>query len=836
VEVSVLVPFAISLLLVQTVHVPTGSEQRPMSEVEPSPLRDLPAGFEPSGLQLPSRAGEHILVVVASGLETALAPELSQFTTDLTAEGYDVVQLTMTGGTVEDLRNTLQTEPGLEGAILIGNLPRAWYEDTWDATHEEFPIDLFLMDLDGVWIDGDGDGKYDSHTGNRAPEIWTGRIDAHAMEFGSEISMLRNYFMKNHLYRTGALPAPGRAMTYVDDDWSNYYGECGLDAVYTDLTVVNNDPVTTADDYRLRLETGYEFVHLMSHSSPWGHTFKIPGGYGGTVMAPEIAGIAPKTVFVQLFACSNCRWTEPNCLGNWYLFGPGYGLLAFGSTKTGALLEFGELYTPMGAGEIPGEAFRMWFTNVGIYDPDWHYGCVILGDPTLVPLSARELCSSPAGSSGRTSYTDYTCVSTSSHSDCYPTVAKGGGMTWVAWTTGQNGRLDIAARAWDGDSWSSVYMVDPDEYWDVTPFLTMDDSGTPWLAWADFDIDSYGYRIMVATGNELNSISMTANGDGYDVDPSLAFTDRMWLIWQVWRRGEGDIMARALDGSFPETYLTSAGSCDFSPTACASLAGQVHAAWVEGSTEGERIMWTRGDESGFEEPDELSSGSFCRTPCLASIGNTVVIAWQDDTEGSSIRARVLEGNDWGAEATLYSSGTGHAFAPSVGTSPTGATIVAWQTGNGSDAEIWQSTLTASGWDPPAQLVDPEGPAWLPVLCGGTAAWAGTTGGTGNWDIYIALEGGLGTGSSSVTQPFGFHLSENPVGAVAVLLPRMQVQGTIPVELSVFDLSGRIVTASGYADWSGEPLSIQCTSMPSGIYIVRITSEQNSWTGRMTVLR
>jgi hypothetical protein len=133
-------------------------------------------------------------------------------------------------------------------------------------------------------------------------------------------------------------------------------------------------------------------------------------------------------------------------------------------------------------------------------------------------------------------------------------------------------------------------------------------------------------------------------------------------------------------------------------------------------------------------------------------------------------------------------------------------------------------------------VDPEGPAWLPALCGGTAAWAGTTGGTGNWDIYIALEGGLGTGSSSVTQPFGFHLSENPVGAVAVLLPRMQVQGTIPVELSVFDLSGRIVTASGYADWSGEPLSIQCTSMPSGIYMVRISSGQNSWTGRMTVLR
>ena len=818
-----------------SLSLPTGPPGRTMSEVVPSPLTLEPAGFRVSGLELHERAGESVLLVVAASLETTLAPELAQFAADLTGEGFDVSQVTMTGGTAEDLRFLLQSQPDLDGAILIGNLPRAWYEDTWsDAPHEEFPMDLFLMDLDGTWIDADGDGKYDSHTGNRAPEIWTGRIDAHAMEMGSEIQMLRDYFTKNHLYRTGALQVPGRGLTFIDDDWS-YYSTCGLNAIYTDLTVDNSDAWTTADNYLARLDTGYEFVHLMSHSSPWGHTFKIPLGYGGTVMAPEIALVDPQTVFVQLFACSNCRWTEPDCMGNWYLFGTGYGLLAFGSTKTGALLEFEELYTPMGSGEIPGEAFRMWFTNVGIYNPDWHYGCVILGDPTLMPLSSRDLDRQPVASGGSPVFESYTKVSTSTHSDCYPTVTYGSGMTWVAWATAENGRLDIAARAWDGDSWSQVYIVDADEYWDVTPDLTVDSDGMPWLAWADFELSSYGYRIRTATGDYLTEVATAANGDGYDVDPNLAFTDRMWLVWQVWRRGEGDIMVKALDGSFPETWLTSLGSCCFSPTACASIDGLVHAAWVEGDELGERIMWTSGDENGFDEPVELSSGVFCRAPALATCNGNVILAWQDCTDGASVRARVLDSGGWGPEETLFSAASGHACVPAPGTSPEGTPFVAWQWGNGADAEIWQSTLTASGWSDPGLLVDPEGPAWLPALCDGAVAWAGT-GGTDDWDIYIALEGGMGAGSQESWRGLAFQLLGNPVSGNAVLTPTVASRGSIPLDVTVYDISGRSVSERAVPAWSGNDIQLDCSVLPSGVYVVRVSSPETEWTGKMTVLR
>ena len=828
-----------ALLLVlsagQPAVVPDGVPARPMDEVPPSPLTFEPAGFEASGTRFGGRtAGEKVLVVVAASLETPLAPELAQFGADLSGEGFDVSQVTMTGGTVEDLRTMLQDETGLDGVILVGDLPCAWYEDTWyDAPHEEFPMDLFLMDLDGVWADADGDGKYDSHTGDRAPEIWAGRIDPHAMEMGSEIGMLRDYFAGNHLYRTGSLQVPGRALSFVDDDWS-YYGSCGLEAMYTDVTVDDDDYWTTADNYLARLGEGYEFVHLMSHSSPWGHTFKVPAGYGGTVMAPEISHIDPSTVFVQLFACSNCRWTEPDCLGNWYLFGTDYGLLAVGSTKTGSMLEFEEFYTPIGLGAIPGDAFVTWFTNVGIYDPDWHYGCVLLGDPTITPLSSRGIDREHIASQGDPLLETYFRVSTSTHSDCYPTVARGD-MTWVAWATADNGRLDIAARAWDGDSWSQVYVIDADEYWDVTPDLTTDQDGTPWLAWADFEYDSFGYRIRTATGDCLESVSTAADGDGYDVDPHLVCTDRMWLVWQVWRRGEGDVMVKALDGSFPETYLTGTDAESIMPAACASADGMVHAAWVECDAQGERVVWCSGDGGGFSDPVELSSGTFCRAPDLALCGGTVVLAWTDDTEGTSVRARTLYGSSWSPEAILFSAASGDACVPAAGTSPEGTPFVAWQWGNGAGAEIWQSSLTASGWSPPAQLVDPEGPAWLPALCDGVAAWSGTAG-TDDWDVYVALEGGMGSGGGEPGAVSGFRVLENPVSSPLRLSPSFRLSGAVPVDVTVFDLSGRSVAGESLPAWRGGELTVDCSRMPSGVYAVRVSWAGHDWTGRFTVLR
>jgi hypothetical protein len=357
-------------------------------------------------------------------------------------------------------------------------------------------------------------------------------------------------------------------------------------------------------------------------------------------------------------------------------------------------------------------------------------------------------------------------------------------------------------------------IIEQDEYWDVQPSLAVDGTGQPWLAWASFSESSYGYDIRLAHGAGFQTVSTAVDGDGYDVDPVLARGDRMWLAWQTWRRGEGDIMVKSLSPPFPETYLSTQGLEDFSPTASADPSGALHVAWVSAGTDGERIMWTSGGAGGFTAPVEVSSGSFCRAPALGLAGGQLILAWQQDDSGSQIRARVWNGSAWGPEQTLCEQEQA-ACIPSVGASPGGAPVVAWQHGSGAAAEIRASTLTASGWTAPAAMVSFDGPAWTPSLGDGVISWAGN-GPSGNWDIWAVLDGGLGVpGGQSA---FSARLSGNPVTGASALLLLEGAPG--PVEVTVYDLSGRRV-ASVTALQSDASATLDVSGLPSGAYRIRV---------------
>lgn len=812
--------------------VPAGISPSSSLLSERSPMEAFPASFQNISVPISQPVdGNTVLVVVADYVATPLAAELSQFQTDLTSEGWNVVVQNMSGGTAADLKNLLQGTAGIDGAIFIGFLPCAWFEEDYWAP-EEFPCELYFMDLDGVWTDTDMDSLFDSHTGDVAPEIWLGRIDAHAADFGSEIQMLSQYFQKNHLYRTGSLTPPSRALTFIDDDWSNY-SDCGLNSIYgaSGVTVVNSESQTTAQNYLSRLAEGYEFVHLMAHSCPWGHTFKVPTGMAGTVMAPEIAQVNPNTAFLQLFSCSNARWTETGCLGNWYLFGTDMGLLVSGAAKTGSMLDFEYFYNPVGSGSTFGEAFRDWWEyeaqgGFSSSERAWFYGNALLGDPTLKPVGGSVL---NAGLEYEVNSSDVFPVSTSSHSDCFPAVDTHGNITAVAWLTGQNGRLDVAARFYDDavDSWSQVYIVDADEYWDNAVSVCFDGSGVPWLAWSDFDLATYSYRIKTAHGIPFESIETSVPPDGYQVSPDLAYTDRMWLTWQNWESTGGSIMLKTLDGSVPVQQLSSIGEWAESPAISEGPDGLLHALWVKQTPAGSSIMWTSGDESGFDPPVEISSGNFCHSPHISLAGGVLIAVWQSDGPVSSITARVWDGSTWENSETI-TSGENHFINPVVCQATSGEQAVYWQEGR-SDAVARGSILDTGGWSTPFEPVSPGGPVWNPVASGNNIYWAGTQG--NDWNIYTSNTSGI----SGSTYPGGIvpEIASNPVRSNLVIrLP--EENQTFSGSLSIYDISGRKVLESTAVIECGNSFSVDCTGLPSGIYSLII---QNAETPvRFTLLR
>lgn len=363
-------------------------------------------------------------ILVQDSLIGALSPLLDTLLADLAAEGYQAVLFSASGNSPESLRTFLQDEldSGLVAATLVGSLPVAWFQmiDDWnnnrrrdpDEHYEEFPCDLFLMDLDGTWEDrsvrydtldsltAGQDGIYDLHYGSIEPEIGISRL--HVSTVGRADSLLRLYLARCHRWRRGNLPVTDRALVYIDDDWLNgapeWDAEVGM--LYPLRVSIWDEETTRVADYRPRIDTAaYQWIALCAHSWPGGHAMKYSGGtrwdwfYANTIPA-----LNPEACFYNLFACSNVRFTENGYCGGMYVFRTATGLAAIGSTKTGSMLEFQDFYLPLADGLPMALAFRDWFywravDGIEPWERSWFYGMTLAGDGMLkprVPASIQE--------------------------------------------------------------------------------------------------------------------------------------------------------------------------------------------------------------------------------------------------------------------------------------------------------------------------------------------------------------------------------------------------------------------------------------------------------------
>jgi hypothetical protein len=340
--------------------------------------------------------------------------KILRYKSEMEATGFSVYLWEYFSGSPEFIRSNLTAAPSdLVGCVLIGNIPSAWFQyfhdpDWGHASYSEFPIDLFYMDLDGIWQDNydktgwtgtwpptsGSDGIYDYHYNNIEPDIWVGRIKGDDMN-EAEVDLVKSYFDKNHDYRTGATANPQNALVYVDDDWSPGNGiRDVVKKAFPDYNHVFDKDQTIAVNYLENLSDGYSWVHVMSHGNPGGHSFKVPGGGGGSVNSMTYKNGDYPVLFYNLFVCSGARFTSSNYLGGWCLFS-GDTLGVIGSTKTGSMINDDKFYTPLSNGKILGEAFREWFnhtiTHVPVGDQPWFYGMTYLGDPTLWATGHHEV-------------------------------------------------------------------------------------------------------------------------------------------------------------------------------------------------------------------------------------------------------------------------------------------------------------------------------------------------------------------------------------------------------------------------------------------------------------
>ncbi len=352
---------------------------------------------------------------VQETLVSTLQQSLDTLAADLARETTDVAVFSVSGTSAESLKALLASEYqlGMTSAVLVGDLPIAWFQviDDWNSNgihdpgegYEEFPCDLFFMDLDGTWQDNmvrldsldslvpGSDSIYDLHEGAITPEIAVSRLPA--SKIGNAAALLTSYFDKSHRYRNGELAVTDRALVYIDDDWvpwaSEWSNNVGL--LYPDRVFVWDKEMTRIADYRPRIDSAdYQWIALMSHSWPGGHAMKYSDTLWDWFYATSIPGLDPHANFYNLFACSNARFVEDGYCGGRYVFQTSDGLGAIGSTKTGSMLQFADFYGPLGQGTSLGEAFRQWFDTQladGCEGGEraWFYGMCLIADGALKP-------------------------------------------------------------------------------------------------------------------------------------------------------------------------------------------------------------------------------------------------------------------------------------------------------------------------------------------------------------------------------------------------------------------------------------------------------------------
>jgi 6-phosphogluconolactonase (cycloisomerase 2 family) len=655
-------------------------------------------------------------VFVDSHVYPAIQTNFNQFVSDLQTDDYTVSVTQVTTETPESIRAILQSEypSGLVGVILVGDVPAAWIQ-LFAMTHyytSHFPTDYFYMDLNGTWNDDNADGFYDNMSGTMEPEIWAGRITPSNCLFGDEVKLLNQYFVKNHAYRTGSLSLPDRALGYFELTWYPEI-ETYLGWVYNDVNAIDNEDTTTALNYKYMLRQGYEWVHLLAHSSPWGSTFFLHGETygGGSVFSYEMPQVNPQANFVLLNACSNAKYTETDNLGQSYLFGSDCVLAVIGETKIMYGDDFQDLYASLGNEKNLGESFLDWIW----WCYDWFWGCNIFGDPTLKlhghgnPLSLAGFSPQSMEKSG--SKWETSPIDISSFTDGNPSACVDhSGNIWAAWNAGRDVRSNLWTSHYNGISWTTPQEVAFHVDWDFHPSMVTDNSGKVWILWQSYRavenyVDGWDIYGIYNNGSSWSSPIRITTAVQYDVEPKSAVdsSGKVWVVWRVERKPNSDIMYSYYNGSSwsSNAYVTSSLDEERDPVITVDKYGKVWVVWYarkngnwdlyakyyNGSTWSSEIQVT--NDPGYDLQPSVTADSSGR----------VWVLWRSNRNGNlDIYSKYYNGVTWSSDMPVTTD-PGDDLSPSVTYNGGDKLLVTWQSNRDGDWNIYQSTNDGA-WSTP----------------------------------------------------------------------------------------------------------------------------------------
>ena len=359
---------------------------------------------------------EHdFLIIVNESIKDQVSDKINEYAESLINEGYTPYIRYWYPGGAENLRSIIRKSYEkfiIAGAVLIGNLPPAMYEQTVDyggdlgVRYEQFPSEFYFMDMDGNWSDKDGNGMLDAYPDDMNIEIYTGRIVGTTDQISDYLDRAIKYKKDGSFFETRNF------FSFIDDDWIYYEDENGngyddymgtknqtweLESVYGENYDRKEElDNTTKTEYLDFMTTeGAEYVYQWIHSDPQNIYFddNFSPNPANILNISEVRAADIKGSFYNLFDCSISRYIkEGGNMASEYIYSE-YGLATLGSTKTGGIFNPEVMNIALAAGQSWGTGYQMWVNDIWANHNDygmdrnfidsWWLGMMIQGDPTL---------------------------------------------------------------------------------------------------------------------------------------------------------------------------------------------------------------------------------------------------------------------------------------------------------------------------------------------------------------------------------------------------------------------------------------------------------------------
>jgi hypothetical protein len=339
-----------------------------------------------------------VILVIDSEVYDSIKPEILTLKQDLRNEGWDVIDkiyarshdVKAIKSDIKNIYKSSNVKP--VSVFLIGHIPVPYSGNLAPDGHTPdhmgaWPCDGFYGETEEYWSDNSvtntaasgtrndnipGDGKFDQSTFLGSLEMSVGRVDFYDIPaFNlSEVNLLRNYFAKNHAFRTAKFKPQNKAV--IDDNFGYFNGEAfGANGWRNFSTLVGKDSIIVGD----------YFTELESKSYLWsyacgGGNYTGAGGVGST---QDFVTNSPKGVFTMLFGSYFGDWDTKNNFMR--------AALASGNILTCTWAGRPQWYFHhMALGETIGYSAQQTMSNSFTYDVTYGARFVhtaLLGDPTL---------------------------------------------------------------------------------------------------------------------------------------------------------------------------------------------------------------------------------------------------------------------------------------------------------------------------------------------------------------------------------------------------------------------------------------------------------------------